>query len=78
MADIADEADIIQESRMQQAIHAARTAKPTISATGQCHFCESEVGDGMLFCAGGECQEDWERLVASKQRAGARVLEAAL
>jgi len=77
MANEADIADIFQENRMQQALLAARTAKPTLTANGHCHFCEEELPAGHLFC-NTDCRVDWEREEAAAARSGTRRRQPAL
>lgn len=69
MADEADLADILQARNLEQALHAARTAKPGIVAYGSCHFCEESVEGKLLFCDE-HCQKDWERQQAALKRTG--------
>lgn len=77
MADEADIADIIQARNLERSLHEARTAKPGITANGQCHFCDADVSGKLLFCDH-DCQKDWEREQAALQRTGkARQLEVA-
>ena len=39
-----------------------------LARTGVCHNCGESVEKGQVFCSGGECQEDWLKIEASKKQ----------
>lgn len=41
----------------------------TNKRVGVCHYCESEVGAGRLFC-GLPCSQNWDALQAARKRNG--------
>jgi len=58
--DIADQAEHQEAQQRQFAIRNAKANKgPTLTHTGQCHFCEAEVEAPKLFCDG-HCAKRYE------------------
>lgn len=59
MADDADRADKRITDTVDDGIAAARHAMSnSLKACGVCHFCESPISTGRVFCST-ECCEDW-------------------
>lgn len=59
MSDDADRADQRITDTVNDGIAAARRAlSNSLTACGVCHFCESPIGTGRVFCSN-ECCADW-------------------
>jgi hypothetical protein len=71
---MADEADIAQ-ARMERElglILGAKRATDQPEAIGRCHYCDEDIGSGLVFC-GSDCRDDWQREKRLRQRQGRQV-----
>jgi hypothetical protein len=59
MSDDADQADLLIEAALQDAIAAARRPTGPV-ATGYCLWCDEPLAAGRRWC-GAECRDEWER-----------------
>lgn len=59
MSDAADRAEDGIENAIADGIAAARRRLKSLQPVGVCHYCQSEVGAGRLFCDK-DCADDWE------------------
>jgi hypothetical protein len=67
---MADEADRANDHWDQVLAAALTKRKPVgIKPNNQCHNCDDDVADGVLFCTH-ECHEDYERRERAKARNG--------
>ena len=69
---MSDEADRGGEAEEFDRGLALRVRKPEyhLHPMGACHWCESPVRDGDVFCRGSECRDDFERDRELRRRAG--------
>lgn len=56
MADEIDRSVAQQEITLAAQLTARRPSGPV--ATGACHFCEAELGEGLRWC-NASCRDDW-------------------
>lgn len=56
--DEADRADNERERDLAEALRKRRPAGPV--ATGFCLYCGEPLDDGMRWCAGTDCEREWE------------------
>lgn len=61
MADVVDRADDESEMFLKDAMNRHNKAGiRSLKSIGICHYCDTTVSRGMLFCEGVECRNDWE------------------
>lgn len=72
MADDCDRAaDHIERTETAQLAAVSRAAgQRDLMPCGLCHWCESPVGAGRIFCHDDSCAEDWQRDQDARRRAG--------
>lgn len=68
MSDELDQASELEMLNTQIAL--ANRQRPTMTFTGECHYCEEKVDKGFFCCP--ECKDDYERIErAAKHRRAA-------
>ncbi len=73
MSDEADVGNDNMELFLKAAINAHnRQINSGLIPVGLCHYCESEVAQGALFCPGLECRDDYEQEKRLKKITGER------
>jgi len=56
-----DDADLTQERIEKELALRLKVRKPAPIPTGQCLNCDEPLEGTVMFCAGGECRDDWEK-----------------
>jgi hypothetical protein len=67
-----DDADLSENEiafATQQALHKVKLT-PRLPPRGNCYNCGDPLGTTDLFCAGGECRDDWQQREAGLARGG--------
>lgn len=61
MSDIIDQANDRAQQDLDRAIRAARRASAALpEPCGHCLNCGDPVEEGLRWCPGGECRDDWQ------------------
>ena len=73
MSDVLDLADQAEAAEQRFRDAALSVRKPTLLACGRCHYCDTELPSGQLFCRadpGGSCRDDWQAEQDQRARNG--------
>ena len=69
MSDIFDEASAREAKDRELAIERHRKNRHGLLPVGACHYCDSPLQSGVLFCDAG-CRDDWEAEQQARIRSG--------
>lgn len=67
MADIADQASLVEQSLLEVALRNSRQNTETAKPTGYCLYCGESLGGDLRWCSV-ECRDDFERDQKLKNR----------
>lgn len=60
MADICDDAAVLEDFFFKVAQHNRKAMLPPVEATGRCLYCDEYLGDGRRWCEA-SCRDAWEK-----------------